>query len=1184
MRITANKIDEWANSLDCKAKLPLLIRKLIYESINDISKCKFPSLEQTTSSSGFDGILESNEQTQYIPNGISVWEMGCNKDKKGKADDDYDKRKENPLNTTPEKTVYMQISPRKWKDEKIKEWIEEKKEDDFWKDVVLLDAKDLEEWINNLPNVEQWFAEELGFPNEGVQTLNQWWEKWSSVTHNMQFTSKLVLTNKENESEKLKKYLETSKHVKVKSSTIEESIAFLYSVIDTLPITQKEYYLNKILIIDNVKTFDFYSQYDLILIPTFEFTYNANMNSFVYMPISNEDPTSADISLKDMIRFDLMESLNKNMKISYELSRKYANASGGNISILRHLLSPKSLLPPWFDENLMEILITLFIVQSWDENNLNDIEIIEEISGLTYKDFTRKLMILLNKPNTPLIKNKNIWILKSPQHLFFLIAPYVTKFDIDNQYNTFLRLFKISNYDDDLLNENYSKNIKEGISKSIILIDINKNNTDLNCDPIIIWKLLKETFKDENNKFWNYNSPYLPLFAEISPDDFIENVKNTLNENKEYIGNLFKGTNYTFLLSSLELCSRNPSLFNTVVDILIELMQFEYDDKYYNSPFNSLKELFIPWIDHNSSFLSLRLNKLDKIMLENNEIGWNLLKFLLSRQSKVSSGIRNAIYRDFTKIQRGITQKEVDEYNSIIERKTIDYLDENIDNYCFLIDQYRITPNNEYKQKIIEKIEKYNDSENSVVLWNALLDSAYWMKRKNESKKYSDDIKKLEEISEKFKPEDIIKRSEWAFNCHFIRTSNATDRRNEMECERQNIISNIITEKGFKGIKTLIQNVELPELIGYYVSEEVDDEVLDLLNTDEKNTKFAMSYIGSKSHDNFKWVEKSFEKIKDKDGEILINFFISIFPNEKNWALLNRCNPTIIEEYWKQCRNYSYNTKEGCMTHITNLMKHSRYADAAESIYHSLEKLDTNFIGDTLLSISKNDSYNHDEYIIDIILKNLHDDNYDREKIMKLEFRFSECYLVDPPEYSMIIHEELAKNTELFSKLVTKLDKGDFTFNYRFGIILDNMRIIPGTDETNNINIDSLRKWIHECEDKLNNTYHLYYRLANLFANTPEEDENWPKKEICQIIDELDNEILNIEFPIAIFNKNGMKIKNIFEGGKNEIKLAEKYHNYANSILNTYPITAKSLIDASERFYESAKFEDYMSVNNNWRF
>ena len=49
MRITANKIDDWANTLDCRAKLPLLIRKLIYENINNLSKCKFPSLERVPS-------------------------------------------------------------------------------------------------------------------------------------------------------------------------------------------------------------------------------------------------------------------------------------------------------------------------------------------------------------------------------------------------------------------------------------------------------------------------------------------------------------------------------------------------------------------------------------------------------------------------------------------------------------------------------------------------------------------------------------------------------------------------------------------------------------------------------------------------------------------------------------------------------------------------------------------------------------------------------------------------------------------------------------------------------------------------------------------------------------------------------------------------------------------------------
>ena len=1188
MRITANKIDEWANTLDCRAKLPLLIRKLIYENINDLSKCKFPSLEQTTSSSGFDGILESNEETQYVPKGVSVWEMGCNKDKKGKADDDYKKRKEDPLNTTPKETVYIQVSPRIWKDEKIKEWCDEKNQDDFWKNVILLDAKDLEEWINNTPPVEQWFAEELGFPNEGVETLNNWWEKWSSVTPNIQFTSTLILTNKEKETEDLKDSLKNSKHIIVKSPTIEESIAFLYSVIDTFSITEREYYLNKTLIIDNPKSFDFYSQYDLILIPTFEFVYNANAKSYVYIPVSNEDSTNPDIYLTDLIKFDLMNCLINNMKIPEDLARKYANGCGGNISILRCILSPKSAQPPWFDENLIDVLTTIFIVQSWDENNLNDIKIVENISGLDYEEFTRKLMILLNKLNTPLIKNQNIWILKFPPYLFFLIAPYLTKFDINNQFKNFLKIFKISNYTDGFVREKFSRNLKRGISKSIILVDVYGSNSNLKCNSIPTWKLIEKTFENEDKLFWIYNTTYLPLFAEISPRWFIRNVRKTLNEHKEYIEILFKGSNYTYLLSSLELCSRDPRLFNEVVDILIELNEIKYDNRLHNSPFNSLKELFIPWRDYNVDFLQIRLTKLDKILLEDKEIGWELLEFLLSRESKTSFGISKPIYRDFTTTHKPITQNEIDEFNSKIEEKTIDYLDENVDKHCFLINQYPITPNKKYKMKIIEKLEDYDDSDNSVILWNKILDELCWMKRANiKNERYTKiEIKKLESISKKFEPKDIIKRSEWAFDDHIIRTPPGEDKNGSMKQVRQEITLNIIQKKGFDGIKILIQNIKLPEILGRFVSEyDFDDEILELLNTNENNTKFAMNYIWHKSRNDFKWVENAFKKVENKEDDYLITFFISIFPNEENWKLLNTCNQIVIDGYWENCSNFSYKTKDGIIIHISNLIKYSRYLDAVKSLSYNLEELETNFIGDTLLSISDEvtGKIKKNEYIFDKILKKLHKDNYDRKKLMKLEFEFSECYFLDAPEYPLIIYDELTKNTDLFCCLINNRNNENQQLASNCIYVLDRFNIIPGTNENNEIDITVLRKWIRECEVKTNSDYNLYYYLANLFANTPEENENWPKEEICQIIDERDNENLTNEFSVGILNKHGCSVRSVFEGGNREIKLGEKYHNYASNIIEKYPVTAKALIDVSESFYERAKFEDYKAVNNNWR-
>ena len=163
------------------------------------------------------------------------------------------------------------------------------------------------------------------------------------------------------------------------------------------------------------------------------------------------------------------------------------------------------------------------------------------------------------------------------------------------------------------------------------------------------------------------------------------------------------------------------------------------------------------------------------------------------------------------------------------------------------------------------------------------------------------------------------------------------------------------------------------------------------------------------------------------------------------------------------------------------------------------------------------------------------------------------------------------------------MNNEDELFVYHCMYILDTFNIIPGTNENNEIDINILRKWIQECEEKINDSDYFYYYLAKLFANVPEEDENWPREEICQIIDELDNEILTTEFSLEIFNKNGMILKSVFEGGANEMKLSEKYQNYAINIIHKYPITAKALFDASESFCETAKFEDYMAVNNKWQ-
>ena len=67
--------------------------------------------------------------------------MGCNRDVKGKADSDYEKRKVNLLGVEPSETTYVFVSPRPWT--KNKKWCDEKRKEGFWKDVRGYNAANL---------------------------------------------------------------------------------------------------------------------------------------------------------------------------------------------------------------------------------------------------------------------------------------------------------------------------------------------------------------------------------------------------------------------------------------------------------------------------------------------------------------------------------------------------------------------------------------------------------------------------------------------------------------------------------------------------------------------------------------------------------------------------------------------------------------------------------------------------------------------------------------------------------------------------------------------------------------------------------------------------------------------------------------------------------------------------------
>jgi hypothetical protein len=179
MRPDALELARWADRLDCRARLPELIRRLVHSTAEDLVEADFAAGEGI-GRPGLDGRVRAGLGTSFVPQRLSIWEMGCSQDPKAKADLDYNKRKsEVPTGVTPGDTTYVFVTPRRWVGRD--QWAAERRTEKFWADVRAYDADSLEQWLELSPAAASWLSQLLGHSGD-VQALEDFFAEWSLRT------------------------------------------------------------------------------------------------------------------------------------------------------------------------------------------------------------------------------------------------------------------------------------------------------------------------------------------------------------------------------------------------------------------------------------------------------------------------------------------------------------------------------------------------------------------------------------------------------------------------------------------------------------------------------------------------------------------------------------------------------------------------------------------------------------------------------------------------------------------------------------------------------------------------------------------------------------------------------------------------------------------------------------------
>ncbi len=1071
--VTKNNLENWADTSFSKAALPYLISRLIRATTPASTKVDIPS-GSAIYLGGWDGIVNCETETAYVPQGISLWELSTSSDCKRKANNNYNKRKANPIGFTPSDSVFIFVTPRLW--EKKVEWIAEKKSKKYWKDVKVYDSVDLEQWLDNALSVSRWLAAQDGvgtYPFDGIMTADEFWEEWSIGPKGINLLPECLISGREIERNQLLSTLQGKPTIKgIKASTKNEAIAFIIACAKTFLSDETDRFFSKTLIVDtegNYRGIRINTNSLLNLIPRFENAQPLYMAVYkghhVLVPLGADDDFNQEtIILPTIDRDGQINSLIKS-GLSKEDAEKLSRESGRNVTILKRLLKFPYFKVKWFDkENIREIIPALLLGR-WNETFVGDIELIEKFSEQKYSNYLVTLNKWKNFEESPIIQIGETWRLTSPLDLWTNLSSQLTAKDFHNIQECFSLAFKNGNpiiepEDKDSFAAYFSKKNKfsnwsrEGLTQSLILIGkLNRIKIpNLNSPQSWVDNIILDLLNNASGEMWISVNQELPLISEASPESFLKSVKNSLAKEQPEIMDVFreedgfihKTSHHTGLLWALENLAWLPDHLRDVSLILLKLSRLDPGGSLANRPLNSISEIFKPWHYQTLASYDERIEILKYITEEEKESGWNLLIRMLPEHHGTAHPTHKMRWRMFDKnTNLSYTWNEIWDTHSAVVEMLINLFDNDEEKFSQLIKETtNLSPKD--RKRVLDWADEVcpNIKQEKFTTWETIRGilnhhrshpGTDWALPESE-------LAKLENLYNKLQPIDIIDKYIWLFNEHQPKFPEGfkyvekwhEQQQKRIDEERKNAVTIFLKELGLKQTIELRKQVKESWLLGGSLVDVVTNKdeiytICECLNDEKNLIGFSHNFIYRKSIiENFDWIKSLFKELREKNfsNKALSNVLIPLNQNQQLWNFVASLDEEIQNEYWQNINpDFHHITDEEKTIGIEILLKYKRFFSAINIASHFANVISSNLLSKILKKAATEEASETPQfrsYEIERVFEEL-DKRTDIEKSTLIHLEWLYLPLLDSygtRRNPKNLEEELANNPDSFIEIL----------------------------------------------------------------------------------------------------------------------------------------------------------------------
>ena len=1075
--IDRTAIENWAETYEAMQIFPSLISKLVHAAAHSTTIVDIP-YGSSISLGGWDGIVKSEQNTSFIPAGTSLWEFGTNSAIKGKADEDYNKRTEEPLGYNPSECTFIFVTPRLWT--KKDKWVEARKKEEIWKDIIVYDSVSISQWLDNSSAVAIWFAVHLGnLPSDGVLDADQFWEEWAKGPH-CTLLPETVTSGRESEVEQLFNFLNGEPGIKAfKAKTKTEAIAFIVAAAKQFLSHDRDRFFSKTLLVEIEGSYRSLSinnqKTPLNLIPKFEeksLLYNAvSKGHHVIVPLGGDDPFNQDIIILPTITKDGQVQGLIDMGYSREEADSYSKEAARDITILRRLLKFWDNKAVWFKNETLRDIVPALLLGRWNTNNSGDREILEKLSGRSFEDYMEIVTRWKDFEDSPLLQIGDTWRLTSPLDLWLNLSSSLTDNDFKLLAESFLQVYQETaslEEDKDILisfRSSFSKPVKysswakEGLVQSLILISQYGEGLQLaRLQKPEFWvdALIEKLLSDANGQQWTALDQKLPLISEASPKSFSKAVSHSLKMPVPSILEMFKSkagflgesSNHTGLLWALEGLAWLPEYLYDATVILLQLSKLDPGGNLVNRPKNSLIEIYKPWHFQTLAPFEQRMEILKLGVRNEKGEGWKLLIKLLPKSHSMASPTHKMRWRLFEKnININHTYQEANQTYSVVVDLLLELYDNTDHKLAQLIENSTTMASSEDSEKMLSFIENVyskipkNSTEareqtRKILSHHRSYPTAEWALPENILERY-------QILYDALEPDDVVLKYQWLFDSNHVEFPDGKFQDEEEENLYEKSFKRLEVSR-IEALKIILENIglnktiELPNTFDYANSigetlakiELNESDVLTVLQTLKKekpNLALGHRFVQLKVVlDGLDWVFKIFQKLQKEDftDEQLAQLFVTLDHSQLLWDFIDQTNDAIKETYWHNVHPQFYrNTVEEKIRGLKYLLQYKRFITAINSGYMIKKDIPTNLLVEILERSATEESFEQyplREYEVTSLFKTMEQrEDLTKETLIKLEWLYLNVLGSHGSGYKpKHLHQELANSPEFFVEIL----------------------------------------------------------------------------------------------------------------------------------------------------------------------